>query len=765
MTLRYSLCLLAGAFSLGIVPRLPSSAFLASVFAVAVICHVRTPLRLLGAFLLGLSLQWGAATFAIADRLPLELERQTIDLQAVIGDFPLLRGESLRFVAVTIGDVELPRRIRLNWYEAETVPEIGETWSLRVRLRRPRGFANPGGFDYESWLFRQGIGATGYVVASENNSKLTGRPAHLSERLRQHVVDRILSLLPNDDATAVLLAIGVGARHHISRQQWDQYAATGVSHLMAISGMHIGLAAGGAFVLFWAMSAAVARNANARDIAMWLALLVAVAYAELSGFAVPARRAFLMALLAVVTLSLRRRLNSGVVIASVCVLVVITDPLSIHTPGFQLSFAAVALLLWSNRWYQRPSDATGSGVMNQLVDAVRRLTALQLVLLLGLFPLIAITFGRFAWLAPVVNLLALPIFNFVTVPACLLGILLDGPVSSAGDQLLRLSHASVGLMLRVVSAVAEWPATRIELPALSAPMVIAALLVAGGVILPRGWPCRHYALLLLLAVLQYRPQRPPQDCVDVHVLDVGQGLAAVLQTRNRVAVYDTGPAFRSGGDTGQLIISPFLRSLGIRRIDALVVSHGDLDHAGGTASLIRDFRVSQVLAGELLELPGQPQRLCTSAQQWYWDGVRFEFVHPLPGENRDGNDGSCVLLVSSGSRHALLTGDIGRQVERKLLERRILPQIDLVTVPHHGSRTSSGSGFVAHISASVAVVSSGYRNRWQFPRPDVVERWEASGSRLLTTAGSGAVSQRLCRNVPLFATSEARVRKRRYWHE
>jgi len=762
VVLRYSLCLLTGAYSFVLLSDLPSSTFLVSIFAAACVCHVKTPLRLAGAFLLGVSLQWTVAASTIGDRLSDDLAGRNIELRAVVADFPRRRGSALTFVAETVGCAPLPRQVRLSWYNPEVTPEIGETWLFQVRLRRPRGFANPAGFDYEAWLFRQRVGATGYVVTGKRTD---GEAPGWSTRARRHAARRILALLPDDDATAVVLAIGIGARHRITRQQWDLYATTGTSHLMAISGLHIGLAAGGAYLLFWASLSVFARNANVRGIAMWLALCTAAVYAELSGLAVPARRAILMALIMVIGLSLHRRTNGSETVAIVCLLVTLSDPLSIHTPGFQLSFAAVGLLLWLNRSHFRRKEMVAIPGLDVVWSPIRRLAVLQIVLLLGLFPLVAVTFGRVALFAPAVNLLIVPIFNFLTVPATLVGLMLDGPLDAAGKQFLRASHASVTIVLQAIAAVADLPLSRIELSHLSLPMLVAAILIAAAAILPGGWPCRHVGWILLLAVVLHRPQRPPVNCVDLHLLDVGQGLAVVLQTNRHTAVYDAGPAFRSGSDTGQLVVAPFLKSKGIVRIDALIISHGDLDHSGGASSLVRQFEVGQVLAGERMALPGVPENRCHTGQRWRWDGVQFEFLHPKPGHKREGNDASCVLLVSSGERRALLTGDIGKKIEFELVAQSLLPTVDLLSVPHHGSRTSSSAVFVSTVAAKSAVVSSGYRNRWGFPKDDVVFRWESSGTEVLTTAHSGALSQRLCRDVPLADLGRERIERRRYWHE
>jgi competence protein ComEC len=763
--LRYCLCMLAGAYSFLLPGYFPSTAYLSSIAGVATVCMLKAPLRVLAFFLLGLSLHWLAALQMHSDILPVALEGQTLQVTVFIDDFPLRRGNTLRFVGTTDTESVLPNKIRLSWYEAPEYLDIGDTWSLQVRLRRPRGFANPHGFDYEGWLFRQRIGATGYVVAAQQNLRLSDVSASRTTRFRRYFVQRVSTLLPDDDATAVLLAISVGARQLISRQQWDRYAVTGTSHLMAISGLHIGLAAAGVFVIVWGAAGLFCRTANLRDSAMVCAVCAAVAYAQLSGFAVPARRAMLMVTLAIGALLLRRRVAPAHILALVCVLVVVSDPLAILAPGFQLSFAAVALLLWHSRSTEEHIFETGIRVLDACLRGVQRLVALQLMLLMGLFPLVSGIFGRVAWMAVPVNLAVLPIFNFVTVPTALLGMLLDGPLRLPGDALLNLSHASIQWVLNIVTLVADSPGARLQLPYSGTAMVAAAILVAAWALLPRLWPGRHVAWISLVAVLVHRPNPPPSGCFDVHVLDVGQGLAVVVQTMKHLLVYDVGPAFRSGGDTGQLVVAPFLQQLGIKRVDTLVVSHSDLDHAGGSKSLQQLVDVQRVLTGEEAAHTDSSAQLCVAGQNWRWDAVDFSIIHPESGGRGDGNDASCVLSISAGSRRALLTGDIESRVEKSLVKLGRVENADFVTVPHHGSRTSSTGAFLDAVSARIAVVSNGYGNRWGLPKGEVVDRWRRTGAKLLSTAESGAISQRICARGAQFAPREERRTNTKYWRQ
>jgi competence protein ComEC len=284
-------------------------------------------------------------------------------------------------------------------------------------------------------------------------------------------------------------------------------------------------------------------------------------------------------------------------------------------------------------------------------------------------------------------------------------------------------------------------------------------------IAPPGFPGRRLALIAALAVVLQKPPAPAPRCLAMTVLDVGQGLAITLRTQQRMLVYDTGPSFRSGSDTGALVVVPYLRSLGARRVDMLVVSHTDIDHAGGAGSLLERFPAVEIFAGEPVRTIVQRQIHCRMGQTWLWDGVRFAFLNPADYALATGNDASCVLEIGVGEHRLLLTGDIEMPLENFLLRNAILDATDIVVVPHHGSRTSSGPGFVERLRPAIAIVSAGHDNRWGLPKEDVVARWRTAGARVLNTATSGAISLKLCPGPQPIVVDEHRVRHRRYWNE
>jgi len=282
-------------------------------------------------------------------------------------------------------------------------------------------------------------------------------------------------------------------------------------------------------------------------------------------------------------------------------------------------------------------------------------------------------------------------------------------------------------------------------------------------VLPRGWPGRKVAFLAVPALLLYTKPVPDDACVDVHVLDVGQGLATVVQTAESTLVFDTGASFRSGGSVAEQVIVPFLKSRRIKRIDWLVVSHADNDHSGGVLPLYDYAEVGALLVGEPLRETGLDTTPCRTGQHWQADGVGFRVLYPDSAASRQGNDASCVLLIEAGRHRLLLTGDIEARAERALVTSGALAAVDAVVVPHHGSLTSSSTPFVDAVSPLVAVVSAGYANRWGFPKEPVVARWNAIGAVVLETGTSGAINFRLCAANGLGVPRRDRHERRRFW--
>ncbi|MGI9203969.1 MAG: DNA internalization-related competence protein ComEC/Rec2, partial [Woeseiaceae bacterium] len=555
-----------------------------------------------------------------------------------------------------------------------------------------------------------------------------------------------------------------GARHMIDAADWDLYARTGTSHLMAISGLHIGLAAGFAYLLSWSLLALAGKQGNIRDAALVAAIATAALYAAVAGFAVPARRALLMAGGGVLAVLLRRRVSASHLVAVPCLLIFITDPLAILAPGFKLSFAAVAILIAIAGQHVRPSVRVGNPA-GAAIAWITRLGNLQIALLVALFPLTALIFGRFAPLAPVANMLILPVFNFLTVPLTLVSALLEYGFASQGEYLLRAAHVTVEFVVRLLRTLDRLPYADQQLKFLSGPIVGVALLPALSILLPLGWPGRKLALLALFAVLGYKPPETPGGCLDYHVLDVGQGLAVFVRTSDHALLYDTGPVFATGNSAAEFVVLPFLLGHGVTRLDRLIVSHADLDHAGGIQPVLAKLPVQQVMTGEIIAGVNTRHTRCVAGISWRADDAVYSILHPRLRAPWTRNNSSCVLEINMGEHRLLLSGDIEAPVEKLLVYRQAVRRSNVLVVPHHGSRTSSTLPLVRATRPGTAIVAAGFGNRWGFPKADVVSRWESVGAKVLNTAFSGSLSQRLCAGTSPGPIHRERLESRKYWHD
>jgi competence protein ComEC len=758
--IRACLTLLAGIYALQLSSfTIDSDLFkvgLVAFFLAAVIGRVRALLVVV----LGAVLFYTDVTAVVESRVSDRYVGDGVVARVRVVDFPKQTGPTVSFKAEVLGSFHLPRRVRISWYEPHVPIRLGDIWQLELRLRRPRGASNPGLFDFEAWLLRERIAATAYVVPGRRNQLLQSHVMSPLDKTRQRVVNRLASVVDEPERVAVLAAISVGARHLISAGQWEQFAQSGTSHLMAISGLHIGLAASGGYFLAAFVAGMLRMNLNQHFLATLFAVGVGAAYVIISGLAVPAQRAGLMIAIASTVVLRRRQVRPFSVIAAAAVAIVLASPLASMAPGFKLSFAAVLVLLWLAR---RRDSRQGDQVIRRLSRIVSGLGAMQLMLLFGLLPLTVLIFGRVAIAAPVVNLLAVPIFSLVTVPCLLIGLILDGWAQPFGDKVLLIAAASLGPVDALINIVARFSWTSLSIPAISGLAWVIIGLPLVWVVLPPGWPGRFVVFPALLALGLYLPGRPGAGCADIDVLDVGQGLSIVVTTHSEVLVYDTGPAYRGGGDAAESVVLPFLRQRGINYVDRLVVSHADLDHAGGVETLLAGIDVGGVRGGESLHTPGE--RPCAAGDRWESDAIRYTFVHPPRHSDYDGNEASCVLLIEVGDQRVLITGDIENAAESDLVRAGSLPAVDVVIVPHHGSRTSSSAPFVAAVRPAAAIVSAGHGNRWGFPKDDVVGRWRAVGADVQTTAESGAISTRLCGRGGPVSLTRHRDSQRRIWHE
>lgn len=679
--------------------------------------------------LLGLVLTGVELASVARDRIAAAYVGDSLVVTCRIDGFPIMRTSGIAFVARCRGSVELPRKVRLTWREPPVRVYPGDCWQLEVRLKRVYGLSNPGGFDAQRSAALTGIGAAGYVVDGVRNRLLASPDAPL-DRLRTSLADRIARRLAHRDSAAVVTALAVGSRHAMTEAQWQRYAASGTTHLVAISGLHIGLVAAFAALFGRALAGALRLRVNQRRLALVFAVAAALGYTALSGFGVPAQRACLMLIVAAMAWAATRETSGFRVLAIAGILVALLDPLAVLSAGYALSFLAVATLIWISRIRAAEVPATAAGKLKRTGSLW---LSVQFALFVALFSITAAHFGRVSLTAPAVNLLAVPLFSFVTVPATLLSILSPG----TGNTTLAIA----ALTVEWLDGITERLAVAVPLVASHAASLPAAVAVATWVLLPPGCPGRLLAPACLAPLLLPMLDRPAAGCVETTFFDVGQGTAILVETPDHRLLYDTGPAYQGGGSAMRVAVLPYLQSAGIRHIDRVLISHADLDHSGGLDALRSAVAIDHVLSGEPLD--GHYWSACHANQAWIWDGIHFEVLMPSSSTTLAGNDASCVLQIRVGEHSVLLTGDIEAAAERLLLQQALRP-VTLLSVPHHGSRTSSIPALVETLTPDFAVVSAGFDNRWGLPDQAVVRRWADAGAKVLSTAIEGATTFRLC---------------------
>jgi competence protein ComEC len=686
----------------------------------------------------------------VDDTLPATLSRQDIIVEGIVSDFPRSRNSVTRFQFAVRDDPlqpGVPSKLYLSWYDSVESLVAGERWKLMVRLKRPHGLMNPGGFVFEKWLFRHRIGATGYVRAASSNARdASVAPENRLLAMRAALVKRIENALAGAQGAPFVVGLTVGARHGLTNADWELLRRTGTAHLMAISGLHIGLAAG----LLMLLGRCVAKlmlyvgiPASPQRWGIVAGLVGAFGYAALAGFAIPALRACCM-FAALATLSWRHRHWKGTDILAVAAIAVISiDPFGLLSAGFWMSFTAVAILFATAAQY-RPAQPRLEEPESRrlplagLLRGLARAFGTQLAMVIGLAPLSVALFGEFAWIAPLVNLLAIPAFAIAIMPGILTGIVLLLLMPSIGEPLLVIMAGVLQLFLQFLQAFAYsdhavWSTGSLDPISATLGVVGAAILVA-----PPPVPARWLAgLLVLPALTGYQTTTVPPS-LRVTVFDVGHGLSALIQTERHSLLYDTGPAYRNG-DAASTAVLPALRALGVDHLDAVVISHADSDHSGGAQSVLAAFPAAELIAYKATTLSGYDYRECRAGMNWVWDAVTFEVLHPDRSSAWSDNNRSCVILVKGPQGSVLLPGDIERPVEESLTQRHLVPPVDLVIAPHHGSRSSSANAFVRATQPRFVVFSSGYENRWGLPDPAIQKRWESGGACLLTTAADGAL--------------------------
>lgn len=636
--------------------------------------------------------------------------------------------------------------IRAHWYAGEQV-NPGEYWIFDARLRRPRGMLNPGRFDYEAWLYASGVGA----LASIHAGQPVDRPDHPGlGPLRDHIRQRLDAVLTDRPGYSRLAALIVGDRSVLNKADWQVLQATGTSHLMVISGLHVGMFAAAIFAL-----AALAGRIGLLPLPwprLWLAaplaMLAAASYAGLAGFAVPTQRALLMVVLVLAARLAYSQPGPWLFWFAALCTVTLFNPAAPLLAGFWLSFMAVGLLI------------LGMHGRLQQHGLWWRWGRAQWVVFVGLWPWLLLWGMPGSLMSPLINIMAIPWVSLLVVPAALLGTALE--LWFGFPWLLLGAGKALTVLFDMLSWAAQWHRpSYLAFPGWInwsvGTLAILALLSPLARLL-------YLPALVCLPVMLSNPQpRPEERQLWVTVLDVGQGLAVLLQTRNHSLLYDAGARLLSGFDLGEAVVHPALAELGIERLDAMLISHADNDHAGGAMAMVTRMPVTDVLAGQHEALPdGLQARACVPGESWQWDGVDFSVLYSAPSP-APANERSCVLHVGIGRASVLLPGDLGIRGEYQMLDKSLSAQ--LLLAPHHGSRTSSSYAFIRAVDPRWVVFSAGHQHAFNHPHPKVVDRYRELGVEPVYTSASGATRFVLDQAGGSYREWSWRDKARRFWHE
>jgi competence protein ComEC len=700
------------------------------------------------ALLIGIAYAMLAGHTALDSRLAPEKSGHAGELRLEIVGLPQFDRDQWQFQAKVQWAEGLPElqgeRVKLTWYRTRVRLFPGDVWRLDAKLRVPNGVQNPGGFDAEQRALEQGIVAQGYVQGNARLLHVNPGMDRWRDRLSRHMAERL-----GQDKARFVQALALGDTRKLSDADWALLRQTGITHLIAISGFHVGIVA---LFAAWLVTALYFIRPTlglvlARPLAIaWVSIAAAIAYTAMAGFAIATvRTAWMIGLLMAARLC-HRKADVLQVVALSMVFMLAWDPFCLLSPGFWLSFAGVLLLALLM------PNGVRAGMLSEFFRA-------QWLVSLGLLPLTVAFFGETTVIGPAVNLIAIPLISLVIVPLALLGCLLAA-VPGVGIGLWQASAWLMELFWQGLQWFSQTPWSSLYLPEPSLGLVLMALGGAVLTVLPKPFPGRAMGFVLIIPL--FMPKQPELDNGQVRVamMDVGQGLSVLLQTAGHRMLYDTGAGIAGGFSRGQSTVVPALRARAIQALDKVVISHEDNDHAGGFDAVRKALTIRRTESPEPMTLPNAGT--CRAGQAWKWDGVDFEYIWPFEPLPASDNDRSCVLLVKTRTQRLLLTGDISQAVEHELVVRYPDLRVDILLAPHHGSKTSSSTEFLQALHPDVMLISSGFQNRFRHPHPSVVERYRRLGIGYAGTVEFGWTELLLTADAWHWRRRE-RLNDRRYW--
>ncbi len=743
-------CLILGVFSAHLFTSLPPGWLICSIAAVAAIALGAGRFR--WAALILLACCWSLWNFhlRLGDQLDPALAGQRIQVTGVISSIPARSSDLLRFRFRTDDEYRsagLPTTILVYWYRDWPELSVGERWQLELKVKPPWGAVNFQGADKERWLFSQGIGGLGTVRHGQQlkHADVSWFPI---DSVRERVRQSIAGQLADERERGVIQALATADRSGLASSDRHLLMVTGTSHLLAISGLHVGLAAAGGIwlsrILLWFLPLSKMGGLTLL-VSVGCGLLSAGCYAALAGFGTPTLRAVLMLFTAMAAVLLYRAIHPMRAWAISLAIILLIDPFAVLGAGLWFSFLAVAALLFV--FLPRTGKLTWW----------KTLLMAQAGVVLVLLPVSAAWFYSFSPAGFLANLLAIPWVSFLVVPPVLAGLTVLPFSEAMAGALWSFAGLASSVLFQFLEIINRFQGTLSTMAPPSAVQVSLALIGAFVLLLPRGVPARWMGLFLILPLFFPPGQRTPPGTIEVEVLDVGQGTAALVSSGTQSLLYDSGPGDGKEHNLVAGIIAPALARLGPEAPQQVVISHGDLDHAGGLQSLLKLYPQAQYRAN--LPLPHSVAGKCRTPMQWAWPGISFKTLHPSPGLPYLANDSSCVISVSSGGNRLLLSGDISELVENRLLLQG-LPTHQVLLVPHHGSKSSSSPAFIKRLQPEVAIATASLGNRFNFPRPEIRRRYEARGTKFWSTGDCGALRLVLLPDGGLRASSARRERNR-----
>lgn len=746
-----SIAFLIGTTSLIFLPQLPNSYYIWPILIggpaliivlryLSINIKIKYCLYLLLTVLLGFSWTLLRVNYEVTQTLPNNLSGTPFTATGYIASLPEIKKNNTEFEFI-ITNIQINKHFlhtRISWRNAPHL-QVGNNWQFTVQLKKPRGFWDTNSFDYQEWLFERGITATGYVIADNKFHLIPGNTHYyfFIDRLRQKLAESMANHLYIHPLNGLIAALAVGVRDNITEQQWNVLRGTGTNHLFAIAGLHIGFASGiiyGLISFCWCRLGRLPLYLATPQAAALGALLTAIFYSALAGFALPTQRAVIMiAVFLAATLS-RRNLPPWHAWNLALLLILLFDPLATLSASFWLSFGAVALIIYGmtgrikkQKWWQHWGR-------------------IQWVVAIGLIPLSLLFFHQASLANFIANAIAIPWVGFITLPLSLLGDITWLIFHPWGIWIWTLAEYSLQIIWPLLSFISslngvQWIGYINNYWILISASIAILLLLA-----PRGFPARRMSIIWALPILFWTPTAPKINECWFTLLDVGQGLAAIIQTKQHTLVYDTGPDFSDSFDAGNAVVIPFLQSANINLIDTLVISNSKNEHMGGVTSVLQQIPVQHVLTTVPEFFKSGFASYCAAGQTWQWDNIKFTMLYP-PANTNYSKDSSCVLRIDDGTQSILLTSDINDINEKYLVQHsaNLLPATILIA-PHSGSQTSSTPEFIQAVHPQIVLFSVGDQNRYGYPALDVLSRYQTIGAKIYSTAQDGSITFKLTGN-------------------